>query len=156
IKSVRIENFRSILDETFECDSLTALVGPNGVGKSSVLRGLDLFYSQAPKVELEDFYNEETASELSVAVTFKDLSAKAGELFAAYLQGDTLTVERVFSFVEGRMSWKYYGATLQQPAFTGIREAFEIKDRSATAKTRYNEVRAKAEFSDLPAWANAT
>src|SRR5262245_13004478 len=102
MKSVRIQNFRSILDETFECDSLTARVGPNGVGKSSVLRGLDLFYSQAPKVDLEDFYNEETASELSVVVAFKDLSAKTRELFSAYLQGDTLTVERVFSFVEGQ------------------------------------------------------
>jgi len=104
---------------------------------------------------LEDFYNEETTAELVVAITFRDLSGKAKELFASYLQGDTLTVERVFSFVDGRMTWKYYGATLQQPAFAGIREAFDIKDRSATAKTRYNDIRAKPEFGDLPGWSNA-
>lgn len=38
IKSVRVSNFRALLEETLNCESLTALVGPNGSGKSSFLR----------------------------------------------------------------------------------------------------------------------
>jgi putative ATP-dependent endonuclease of OLD family len=47
---VKAENFRSILDETIACDSLTALVGANGSGKSAFLRAIDLFYSTTPKL----------------------------------------------------------------------------------------------------------
>ena len=37
IQNVHVKNFRSILDESLPCDSLTALVGRNGSGKSSFL-----------------------------------------------------------------------------------------------------------------------
>ena len=55
IESVRIKNFRSIEDETLSCDRLAALVGANGSGKSSFLRGLELFYAAAPKIGIDDF-----------------------------------------------------------------------------------------------------
>ena len=57
IEAVNIKNFRSILDETLQCENLTVLVGANGAGKSSFLRGLELFYSAVPKITTEDFYN---------------------------------------------------------------------------------------------------
>ena len=37
IQNVQVKNFRSILNESLPCDSLTALVGRNGSGKSSFL-----------------------------------------------------------------------------------------------------------------------
>ena len=42
IKSVRESNLRSLLEETLNCESLTALVGPVGAGKSPFLRALDI------------------------------------------------------------------------------------------------------------------
>lgn len=44
IKKIRIKNFRSIVDETIDCDSLNIFVGKNDVGKSNILKALDLFF----------------------------------------------------------------------------------------------------------------
>lgn len=152
IESVHIKNFRSILDEVLYCENLTVLVGTNGAGKSSFLRGLDLFYNASPKIEPEDFYNEDATKELSVAVTFKDLSEDAKKLFAIYIQGDKLTVERVFTCIDGAISWKYHGASRQNPAFQIIRDAMNIKDKAKSAKEAYARIKEMQEYNSLPAW----
>lgn len=152
IESVHIKNFRSILDETLSCDALTALVGANGAGKSSFLRGLDLFYNSSPKVDQEDFYNGESAEELSIAVTFMDLDDEAKDLFLPYMQGDRLTVERVFSYSEGAISWKYHGATLQDPNLQAVRSGLAAKDRGKSAKEAFEKNRALPGYETLPDW----
>jgi AAA15 family ATPase/GTPase len=68
LTSVHVKNFRSILEETLSCDSLTALVGRNGAGKSSFLRAMELFYDPAAKVALEDFYAEDTSQDIEIAL----------------------------------------------------------------------------------------
>jgi hypothetical protein len=45
ITSVRIQNYRSIVDEQFKTDRLNLFVGLNDVGKSNILRALDLFFN---------------------------------------------------------------------------------------------------------------
>jgi predicted ATP-dependent endonuclease of OLD family len=152
IESVQAKGFRSILDETLVCDSLTALVGANGTGKSSFLKTIDLFYNSSPRVEVEDFYNGDTSSEIVISITFKDLSQDAKDLFAIYLQGDKLTVERVFQWDGSKTGWKYHGATLQCLDFQPIREGLQIKDRGKTAKAAYESVKANPQYSALPAW----
>lgn len=152
IESVHIKNFRSILDEKINCDELTALVGANGTGKSSFLRAIGLFYSTSPNIDIEDFYNNDISKEIVVQITYKDLSTEAKELFSNYLQGDKLTVERVFTYYDGKLLSKYHGATLQQPEFIDIRESFNIKDRSKTAKEFYDNIRNKDEYNTLPIW----
>jgi len=62
LKLVRVENFRSIRDQTLECDNITILVGPNGSGKSSFLRALDLFYLPSPVYTQDDYFNRDTES----------------------------------------------------------------------------------------------
>ena len=42
IKTLRIQNFRSVSDLTLELGSLSALIGPNSVGKSNILKAIDL------------------------------------------------------------------------------------------------------------------
>ncbi len=154
LESIRIRNFRSILDETLCFENLTALVGSNGSGKSSFLRGLQLFYEPSPRIEIEDFYNRDSTVEIIITVTFKDLSSEAKERFSSYMQGDELTVERVFVWDNGKVTWKYYGSTLQNPAFQEIRDALAIKDRGKSAKEAYERIRAQADFSSLPPWSN--
>ena len=85
IKSIHVKRFRSLFDETLDCDYLTALVGPNGAGKSSFLRALDLFYLPTPKFVEEDFYDENTEEDIEIAVTFGDLGPKERERFAGYI-----------------------------------------------------------------------
>jgi predicted ATPase len=42
IKRVRFDSFKSLREVTLDLGPLTVLVGPNGCGKSSILRGMDL------------------------------------------------------------------------------------------------------------------
>ncbi|WP_185174197.1 AAA family ATPase [Rothia nasimurium] len=44
ISSVQIKNFRTVQEANINFDSITTFIGPNGVGKSTVLRALDWFF----------------------------------------------------------------------------------------------------------------
>lgn len=154
IDSVRVQHFRSVLDETLQCDTLTALVGPNGAGKSTFLRALELFYSPNARVDAEDYYNRETNEELVVSVTFSGLTEGARELFGAYVQGNGLTVERVFKWDSGKATATYHGASLQNSEFQAIRDGLAIEDRGKTARAEYDAARMKPGCTDLPAWTN--
>ncbi len=123
IKSIHVKNFRSILNESLSCDCLTALVGRNGAGKSSFLRALELFYDPGAKVAVEDFYAEDTDADIEIAVSFSEFTPQEVEFFGAYIDGDTLTVARVFSLKAGKRSGTYHGMRLQNPAFLSIRSA---------------------------------
>ncbi len=146
IKSIHVKNFRSILDESLSCDCLTVLVGRNGAGKSSFLRALGLFYDPAAKVSAEDFYAENTAPDIEIAVSFSGLTPQETEFFAAYIDGGTLTVARVFSLVPGRKSGTYHGMRLQNPAFTAVRNAGGKRD----ILNQYKELKAQPEYNGLP------
>jgi predicted ATPase len=50
IDRVHFENFKSLQNVTLDLGRLTALVGANGCGKSSVLQGMYLLSQKAPKV----------------------------------------------------------------------------------------------------------
>lgn len=150
LEEVRIQNFRSIRDETLGCDQLVALVGPNGTGKSSILTALDLFYSTSESISLEDFYNADPTSDIVITITFSALSKEALELFEKYVEGNGLTVEKVIAWNDGKPHASYHGATLQNPAFNHIRAGFEIKDRGATARQALEKLVEEGEFEDLP------
>ncbi len=154
IESIRVQNFRSIVNETLSFDTLTALVGPNGAGKSNFLRALALFYSPSARIDIEDFYNSDPTAEIVVSITFAGLSKEAAEFFGSYLQGDNLTVERVFKLDGGKPTATYHGASLQNPEFQGIRDGLSVKDRGKTAKPKYDAIRARSEYGELPAWDN--
>ncbi len=150
VKAIHVKNFRSILDERIDCDNLTVLVGRNGTGKSSFLRAMELFYDPKATVSAEDFYAEDTSKEIEIAMTFTDLSAEARSLFTPYLDGDDLTVARVFS-LSAKKQGTYHGMKLQHPAFAEIRNA----GGKAEIRNKYNEVRSRPEYSSLPPVRNA-
>jgi putative ATP-dependent endonuclease of OLD family len=152
IKSLRVRHFRSILDETLDCEALTALVGANGSGKSAFLRALDLFYSPSPRVAPDDFYNRDTSQEIVITVTFRDLSPAARERFSSYLQGETLAVDRVFSWDGTKAVAKLHGSRLQNPDFSAVRAA----SSAAEKKDLYESLRQDAKYADLPKWKNQT
>lgn len=154
INSVRVRNYRSILDAELECGNITSLVGRNGAGKSAFLGALEYFYYPSKEPAQEDFYDEDTTVELSVAVTFSELSDEAKERFLSYLQGSTLTVERVFTMTDGKCKWSYHGARLQNPDFVGVREGVQVKDRSKTAKEAYNKLRSMECYKSFPDWSS--
>ena len=56
IKSLEVKNFRSIRNSRLDCDTLTAIVGRNGAGKSSFLKAIDIFYDISATITEEDFF----------------------------------------------------------------------------------------------------
>ena len=142
IQKVHVKNFRSILDESLPCDSLTALVGRNGSGKSSFLSAIELFYNPSAKITAEDFYSEDTTQDIEIAVTFTGLSTEAKDLFSAYIDNDVMTVVRVFSYSQGKNSGTYHGMRLQNPDFVCVRNA----SGKMNIRKKYNEIREIQEY----------
>jgi putative ATP-dependent endonuclease of OLD family len=151
IESVHVKNFRSILDETLNCEKLTALVGANGSGKSSFLYAIGLFYSTSPTLEKEDYYGEDVSKEIIIAITFKNLD-KEKETFCNYIQGEKLKVERVFTYNNSKIIAKYYGFGLRNPEFMEIRNLFAEKGQSKKAKEDYGSLLSKSKYVSLPPW----
>lgn len=83
IKKLTIKNFRSYKDEnSVFFNNLTAFVGRNDVGKSSVLEALDIFFHDGKgiiKLEKDDInkYNRENGNnDIVITVSFTDLPGK--------------------------------------------------------------------------------
>ncbi|MDE3073852.1 MAG: AAA family ATPase [Chloroflexota bacterium] len=131
IKTIQVEGFRSIRNETLECDPLTALVGPNGAGKSAFLQALRVFYDVAARITLEDFFNRDQGQPIIIRVTYGDLRAQEREEFHSYMRGDTLTVTKRITWTDGRAEQKYYGSAMQFPPFGTVRAARNKTDQIA-------------------------
>lgn len=92
IKSVRIKNFRALKDVTIPFDSVTTFIGPNGTGKSTVLRALDWFFNGKPgSLTEKDCSFGATDEEIEVQVTFSDLSEKDREALGKYSPNGVVT-----------------------------------------------------------------
>ena len=152
IEKIHIENYHSIEDETLNCEDITALIGRNGSGKSSFLRAMDLFYSQSPKIDVEDFYNRDIAREIVISITFKDLPDDAKILFDKYIQDDKLMVQRIFSHNDGKINNSYHGLTTQNSDFKNIRTA----NNASEARELYLQLKTQAKYNSLPNWKNKT
>ena len=151
IQNVHVTHFRSIFDESLPCDSLTALVGRNGSGKSSFLVALELFYNPTARVTQEDFCAEDMTKDIEIAVTYSDLNEEAREFFSAYIDNDNLTVVRVFSDPQSGKSGTYHGMRLQNPDFVDIRNA----DSATNARRKYNYIRQTEKYESLPSVTSA-
>lgn len=152
VKRVRVRNFRSFVDSTIELENLTALVGANGAGKSSVLCALEVFYGQITSLTQDDFFNKETDREIAITVTFAELPTDAQESLQEYTADGELVVERVIRFEAGKISSGLHGIRLQESGFNAIRAAGNATERKPLyAKLRLDP---SGKYASLPAWQN--
>ena len=145
IKSMRVENFRSVRSATLKLDGLTALVGANGAGKSMLLHVLLVFQGRQ-KPDVEDFYNRDTARGIEIAVTFTGLSGEAKKKFAMYLRNGKLEVVRVCRHNNGAVVSSLHSRAPRNPAFGAVRGASTARD----ALAEYDSLRGGPEYSTLP------
>ena len=150
IKSIRIQNLRSIVDQTIALEPLTALVGANGSGKSSVLCAFEIFYEELPALSADDFFNLATANPITISVTYAKLSAQASDSFKDYLEAGNLTVERVIKWENGKSSSRLHGFRMQHASFAALREVVSAAEK----KELYSELRAQSLYSTLSPWRN--
>ena len=80
IKNVAIKNFRGYSDEiNSDFEDLTAFVGKNDIGKSTILEALDIFFNDGKgvtKLDKADLNVESKArqeTDISIRVCFTDL-----------------------------------------------------------------------------------
>lgn len=150
IQSVRIQNFRTLKDVTIPFDCVTTLIGPNGCGKSTVLRALDWFFNGKPgSLTDKDCFFESTDEDIQVRVTFADLTARDRNELGKYAP------EGVTTFT----AWKRRGPdgsetlsanSKSYPPFNIIRD----KGPAADKRAAYNALRAAEMSLGLPSWSN--
>ncbi len=83
IKKIKIKNFRSYKDEVeIELGDLTAFVGKNDIGKSTVLEALDIFFNDSKgviKLDKDDINKKALVAgdnEIVISVCFEELPTK--------------------------------------------------------------------------------
>ena len=147
IKSIHVKNLGSLRDVIIPCDGLTVLVGKNGVGKSTTLKALRLFYNTGINLDERDFFNGDTDDEISITISYGNLTQQEKELFESYVNEDKIEIEKVFRQEENRLFENYYGNTFTNPEFNDFRVA-----RGADLKRQYNIIKEK--YDQLPDYTN--
>lgn len=118
IEKLEVKNFRALREVTLNCSRLTAILGRNGAGKSSLLTAIDLFYNTASTVTTEDFYDRDTNNPIEIRVTYSGLTDEERQEFGGYLLNDKLSVlKRIDSSGSGR----YYASAMQVLEFAELR-----------------------------------
>ena len=146
VKRLKIRNFRSIREASIDLDSHTAILGGNGTGKSSILRAIEKFYSKSSSVDPEDFFNRDLRNPIEIELTFSGLTEPEAEVFSGRVHRGEMSVARVFDASAGKSSGRYFGLSMQCPAFIGVRATPGAREKRGA----YDTLRQLPQFSDLP------
>lgn len=147
IKEVEISNFRALESVTIGFEDVTSFIGPNGVGKSTVLRALDWFFNGHKSYLAEDdrsFGDQDKTVE--VRVTFDNLSDDDRRALQKYVtnESSTFTAWKT-SAPDG--TEKLSANSKGYPRFNYLRSLTTAAD----AKIEYARIRDAETELDLPA-----
>lgn len=146
IQSVGIKNFRALRDVTIPFDSVTTFIGPNGTGKSTVLRALEWYFNGRPSsLTDKDCSFGATDISIEVQITFSDLSDRDREALGKYVPTGVTT------FTAWKRRTPSGTETLSAnsksfPPFNVIREKVTATDK----RNAYNELKARDPSLGLP------
>ncbi|MDE0654324.1 MAG: ATP-dependent endonuclease [bacterium] len=145
VQSIHVKNYRCIREATLSLDSLTALVGRNGSGKSAFLSALELFYKPEIPLTEEDFYCRNVGEPIEITVTYGSFEPAEQEEFAKYMRADELPIVGLFRFEAGKARATYHGTSLQHPAFAEVRR----KPKKSELRNAFNTLCDDASFPGL-------
>jgi putative ATP-dependent endonuclease of OLD family len=150
VKSVEIENFRSIRQLNCEFDAVTSFIGPNGGGKSNILRALDWFFNGDKNCLTPDDLHRgsqgDTNPRIRVRVDFDQLTEDDREaLGPRYCPNgghDRFTAWRTWQDGVDKIT----GRALAYPAFEEIRRLGSASDK----RSAYDGLREERPNLELP------
>lgn len=96
IKSLSINNFRSIVKCDFEINNLLALVGKNNCGKSNIIDAIEMLLLKNKAGSVYDFNHIE--SPIEITATFNDLTIFEKGKLKLYLEGDNFVLKKVIKY----------------------------------------------------------
>lgn len=119
ISSLEVVGLRSIARAKITFSDVTALIGGNNAGKSTLLHALRLFFEAAPKVSKDDFHKREMES-IEIVVTFDQLTPDEIKEFGSAVNNDQITISRTLS-EDKEKNLTYSVRARTYPAFAAIR-----------------------------------
>ena len=150
LRRASIRHFRSLREVQVEFGPHTAFIGGNGVGKSSILKAVERFYSSAKVLDKDDFFGRDQSQPIEIELTFDQLTEDETETFESRVRDGQLVVTRIFD--TSPASGSYYGSVPQNVDFLPIRA-------QTTANPKREAYKALREgnpnYSGLPAAASA-
>ena len=112
---------------------MTILVGPNGVGKSTILHALDFFFDPARGAQESDIHGECTAEPLEISVTFRNLLPDEEERFRDFVRDDGTLIITKRSALE-QESVQYVSRRRAHEPFIEIRDTQGARQQQAMYK----------------------
>ena len=97
IKNIEIKNYTSIKRATIDVESMLGLIGQNNVGKSNILKALDLFFNSNSKISEESFYDRNTSNPIEIAIHFYKFTLDEGKHFSSYIINDKFRITKKIS-----------------------------------------------------------
>ncbi|MBO2457276.1 ATP-dependent nuclease [Actinomadura violacea] len=147
---MRIENYRCLRDVDIRFDDITTFIGPNGVGKSAVLRALDWFFNgTAQTLTEEDVWAGAEHKRISVEVEFCGLTDLDRAALGKYAAGTADSVRLWRRWEDGTA--KLSGRALAYPPFEDVRRPEKAGERTK----RYRTLRGERPDLLLPAAGSA-
>lgn len=135
IKSITIENYRSIKYVSVDFQDWTGFIGENNVGKTNILTALVLFFSASTKgLSEDDFFRGETGGEknaIRISIEFHKLTNREKEKFSKYLLNGCLTVRKSYWIEENCRMESRFQAKVAEPKldFLKLSKFDEYKNR---------------------------
>ncbi len=148
LEEVRIKNFRGYRTETIiPISNLTAFIGKNDAGKSSVLEALEIFFNNSLVVcEREDLNINSDDNQIEITCVFSDFpneividAAAPTSLTNEYLlnENNKLEIKKVFSATAAKPKEKVF-IICNHPTVQNANDLLELK--KADLKTRANSL----------------
>ena len=145
IEQVEIRNFRTIYNAKIDFTNITTFIGPNGVGKSTVLFALDWFFNgKGDDLTDEDATYGHTSEPIEVRVTFSQLNDNDRKALGKYAPSGTSTFSAWKVRKDNR---EFLSANIKGNAkFTGVKQTSKAADK----KELYNKLRDENPELGLP------
>ena len=150
LHAIVLENFRAYKDRIYiEIDDLTAFIGKNDYGKSTILEALEIFFNSAlVKIDADDPHKRSGSHEVRIGCCFDELpeflvldEKSKTSLANEYLLNESgyLEIQKVFNCGASRISPKTF-AIANHPSAQNANDLLQMKNSDLKKRLKELEI----------------